>query len=221
MHKSDGDKNKEILDHVFRYKNKEDWKVFHYAKNEVICYQGDVYPYFYVILEGRANIYHTSERGKSYSQSVYREGNYFGELEIFDLKPYVCHIEALEDMTVMRLGRDLFLKWIQEDKEVNLYILRSICDNFYYLSEKAIKDTLYSLKYRVCGYILEELKRSSSDEVEISKKYLSEHFVVTQRSINRVLKELAEKHLILNGENTIKILNVEGIRDEIEREKIL
>ena len=57
--------------------------------------------------------------------------------------------------------------------------------------------------------------------MEISKKYLSEHFVVTQRSINRVLKELAEKHLILNGENTIKILNVEGIRDEIEREKIL
>lgn len=214
-------KDKEILKYVFKYPNLQDWKVLHYPKNEVICYQGDIYPYFYVILNGRTNIYHTSEKGKSYSQSVYKEGHYFGELEIFDLKPYVCQIEALEDTTVMRLERQFFLKWIEEDKELNLYILRSICENFYYLSEKAINDTLYSLKYRVCLYLLESWEKNCKYEVEISKKYLSEKFVVTQRSINRVLKELAEKKLIVNQENTIQILDIKGIQLEIELEKML
>ncbi len=221
MNKANYDKNKEILKYVFKYKKLDDWKVLHYIKNEVICYQGDIYPYFYVILNGKTNIYHTSEKGKSYSQSVYREGDYFGELEIFDLKPYVCQIEAIEDTTVMRLERNFFLKWIEEDKDINLYILRSLCDNFYYLSEKAINDTLYSLKYRVCVYLLDSCVRDCKYEVKISKKYLSEQFVVTQRSINRILKELAEKKLIVNGENTIQILDIEGIKKEIELEKML
>ena len=60
---------------------------------------------------------------------------------------------------------------------------------------------------------------SKNPHIFLSKKYMSENFVVTKRSINRVLKELRDKGLIEESEKEIKVLDVDGLEREREIER--
>lgn len=201
------------------------WERKDYKRGEVICQQDMVHDYFYIIIDGYVNISRTAENGRKYSQSIYKKGDYFGELEIFDLKPYICSVEALTDTKTIRIKRKYFLQWISSDLYFSLYITRTLCDSFYKLSKLAGENTLYSLKYRICNYLLYEADSSGKKdwplEVRINKEQLSEQFAVTSRSINRVLQYLKEKGLIDVSNNSIFITDIEGLRAEekISREE--
>lgn len=199
------------------------WEMKDYKKGEMICYQDLKYEYFYIIIKGYVNIYRTAENGRKYSQSIYKKGDYFGELEIFDMKPYICSIEALTDTKTIRLNRKYFLQWINSDLHFSSYITKTLCDSFYKLSKLAGENTLYSLKYRICNYLLYEIDSNDKlvKEVKINKEQLSERFCVTPRSINRVLQYLKEKGLIDVSSNSISIVDIEGLKEEerISREE--
>jgi len=204
--------NRYVLGSAEKYLTK--WEVQKYHKNDQICEFGVVYEYFYIIIDGYANIQHTSEKGKTYSQSIYGPGTYFGELEIFGGKPYVCSIDAMSDVTLIRLERSVFLKWIGEDNGFLFYLMKTLCESSYELSLKASQDTLYSLTFRICDYLIECKENDNSNEhsdVFLSKKYLSEKFVVTKRSINRILKELQDQNLIRIKESHIEVLDLKGL----------
>lgn len=216
----------EINDYILKSDKvfQDKWTVHHYKANEVICEVGSVYPYFFVVQSGVANVQHTSEKGKTYSQSIYGAGTYFGELEIFNGKPFVCGIEAVTDVTLVRMERESFIRWIRSDHDFLFYLMKTLCESSYDLSLKASHDTLYSLTFRICDYLVECEEKNISKQyasIFLSKKYLSEKFVVTKRSINRVLKELQDKGLIETDDVYIKVIDLKGLVDLREQSRYL
>ncbi len=189
-----------------------------YPKECIICHQEHEYDYFYVIAEGLVNIYRISKEGKKYSQAIYKKGDYFGELEVFNRKPYVCSVETITKAKVWRISRPHFLRWVELDKNFLLYLINTLCDSFYRLSKKAGEDTLYPLKYRICNFLLRSVDEDAiSDkhiEVPFDRERLSEQFVATTRSINRILKQLKEKDIIDIENKSIIIKNLEGLKNE-------
>ncbi|AOT69765.1 Crp/Fnr family transcriptional regulator [Geosporobacter ferrireducens] len=216
----------QVVSNILRdcpYEILKKWEVKKFDRGQIVCRQDEYHDYFYIITQGIANIYRAAESGKKYSQSVYKTGDYFGELEIFDKKPYICTVEALTDLKVLRIHRDVFLQWIDKDRNFLLYITRTLCDSFYKLSKKAGEDTLYPLKYKVCNYMRYCLKngvrRENGVEIQLQKEQLSEQFVVTQRSINRILKLLKEADIIEVTQGTIIVKDEERLRD-VEQESM-
>lgn len=199
------------------------WEFVEYKKGEVICHQGIEYNYFYIIVEGYANVYITAENGKTFSQAIYKKADYFGELEIFDNEPYICSIEALTDMKIIRIEKQYFIDWLKKDSNFSFHMTKTLCKNFYALSKLSGKNTLYSLKYRICNYLLLEIGSGSNTDIrigiEIDKEQLSEKFAVTPRSINRVLKELKEKDIIDISNRIIYIQDLEALIEEERRSK--
>ena len=196
------------------------WEVKDYPAGEIICRQGEVSDYFYYVLNGYLSIYLMAENGSKYVQSIYKRGNYFGELEIFNQHPYVCTVESLSKSRIIRLRRKYFMQWLQEDQDYLLYLTQTLCDSFYKLSRKAGEDMLYSLRYRVCNYLaykLEATKKSTGQlELQIDKKQLSDQLAVTKRSINRVLKKLSEKGILEFSSQKIIIKDTEALNREEE-----
>lgn len=166
-----------------------------FDKGKFLLNQGQVYNTFYILVDGFVDIYVMSETGKKYSLTIYKKGNYIGEHEIFDQKPYSCFVEAISDIKLLAISRENFLKWISLDKNLNEFITKTLCSQFYKLSKKVGKDTLYTLKQRICYYLADNLS-SKDNKVNIIKESLSEQMAVTQRSVNRVLKELKEQNII-------------------------
>ena len=196
------------------------WQVKDYDKGEIICRQGEVSDYFYYIISGYLSIYLMAENGSKYVQSIYKRGNYFGELEIFNQHPYVCTVETITEARIIRLERKYFMKWLKDDQDYLLYLTRTLCDSFYKLSRKAGEDLLYSLRYRVCNYLIYKVESAKSSsgtvELKIDKKQLSDQLAVTKRSINRVLKKLKEKEILDFSSQSIFIKDLKALKQEEE-----
>lgn len=211
--------NNEAIYEILKYCPYEilkSWKIKKYTKNSIILNQGEIYDSFYIIAQGIADIYIMAENGKRYSQATYNKGYFIGELEIFDKVPFSCFIEAMTDVTLLEINRENFLKWLDLDKNISSYITRTLCRQFYNLSKKAGSDTLYTLKQRICQYLISCSGKINKSEIELNKEKLSEQLAVTQRSINRVLKELKEKDLIDIKTNSIVILDLQSLKEEEE-----
>jgi CRP-like cAMP-binding protein len=194
------------------------WQPMEYSAGDIICSQGEKYNCFYIIVHGYADIYFMSESGKKYSQAIYKKGDYIGELEIFDRKPYSCFVEALTDLKLIKIARDIFIEWLQLDRNICVYIIESLCNQFYKLSKKAGEDTLYSLKNRLCNYLLsfdnQSTKGIKSIKIELEREKLSDRFAVTPRSINRVLLYLRKKGIIDIVANFIIVKDLEELARE-------
>lgn len=188
------------------------WEIKQYQKGDIIGRQGHVYNYFAIIVAGYVDIYSMSESGKTYSQAIYSKGNYIGELEIFDKRPFICFTQALTDVKLIQLDRKYYLQWLEMDKHINSYLMRTLCTQFYNLSRKAGEDTLYTLRQRICRYLCNQARQNDSDnrkpEIVLDKTVLSERFAVTNRSINRIIQQLRNEEIIdvKNGRILIKNL---------------
>lgn len=211
-----------VLDAKDEIKNQ--WEYVVYEANETICEFGEPCEYFYIVVSGFVNIYHTSEKGKTYSQSIYEKGSYIGELELFTDKYFICGVEAMTTTEIIRLKKEVFLKWIKGNNDILYYLMKTLANSSYELSQKASYDTLYCLKFRICEYLIECMKNENYHnhyKIFLNKKYLSEKFVVTTRSINRTLKELCDKGAIKIDGIYIKIIDLKKLIEEKEAARFL
>lgn len=199
------------------------WTVLHFKKKQKIILQGDVCDDFFIIQDGLVDIVATSEDGKQYSHAIYKAGNYLGELEIFDRLVYCCSAVALTDVCVLEISRSAFLRWIEIDRNIASVLVRNVCSKFYTLSEKAASDTFYSLKYRLCEFLLGCIgQREYIDQtfrLKVDKEALSSYLAVTSRSVNRVICELREKGILESEKGFIIIKDRQLLRKEAERSR--
>jgi CRP-like cAMP-binding protein len=201
----------EILNH---------WQINEYQAGTVICRQGEIIERMYIIINGYADVYYLAENGKRYSLITLKNGDVIGEIEILDKRPYSANMEAYSDLKTLEITRDYFLKWMEMDRNINLNITRILSSRFYHLVLKAGKDTLYTLKYRLCAYLISRGKQISKEtanvEIQLEKEKLSEEFAVTSRSINRILRGLQNKNLVELRANSILIKDFEKLVKEEE-----
>lgn len=193
-----------------------------YKKGEFLLNQGEVYDKFYILVDGLVDIYEMSEKGKKYSLAIYKRGNYIGEHEIFDKVPFSCFVESITDVKLLEMKREHFLRWLDLDRNINGHITKTLCRQFYNLSKKVGKDTLYTLKQRICQYLLDNLEYKDNNgkiKVNIQKEKLSEQMAVTQRSINRVLKNLKEEYVIDIENNYIIVKDLNLLKYKTESSK--
>ncbi|GAA0486682.1 Crp/Fnr family transcriptional regulator [Salinibacillus aidingensis] len=188
------------------------------SQGDIVIYQGDSIQRFYIIVEGTAKIYVTSENGRTYSQAIYQKGDFIGEIEIFDQYSSVSNVKALTDLTLISIDRKDFLEWMSVDHHMSFYFNRRLAKYLYNLAMKAGVDSLYPLKYRLCDFILKEMVPYQRNHyiVRVSKSQMSELHAVTLRSVNRVLRELAEKNVIKFKEDGIIVPHPQLLSDEKE-----
>lgn len=192
------------------------WEVVEYEKAKVVLKQGVVYNSFFIIVEGKVDIYIMSDNGKRYSQAIYSAGNFIGELEIFDQLPFICSVETLTPVKALKLDRKYFLEWINQDIYFCHHFMKYLSRQFYHLSEKAGKDALYPLKNRICEYLIHNIKHTKPAKLPIDKELLSRQMAVTPRSVNRILRELTRKNILEVKNNKIYVLKTEALKDELE-----
>jgi CRP-like cAMP-binding protein len=199
------------------------WSIVSFRKKQKIIIQGEVCNGFFIMESGLVDVNTVSEDGRQYSHAIYKEGNYLGELEIFDQMEYCCSATALTEVRLLQISRPDFLRWMEIDRNIENVLLRNVCSKFYTLSVKAAADTFYSLKYRLCEFLLQCAKQhaymDNEQRLMINKEALSSYLAVTNRSVNRIAKELKEKGIVEIENGFLVIKNMDQLRKELEESK--
>ena len=192
-------------------------RVRHYEKGQFVLDQGEVYDTFYIIADGCVDIYVESDQGKKYFLSQYKKGQYIGELEVFGRRPYVSGVEANGKVTILEIDREIFMQWLKIDSNFNRYLLETLCDTSYEMCRNMGENTLYSLKQRICQFLIESVEKSRTMEVPVKTETLGNKMAVTQRSVNRIIKQLKEKEIIDLSKSGVLIKDYEALLEEREK----
>ncbi|MGT2715377.1 Crp/Fnr family transcriptional regulator [Streptococcus respiraculi] len=178
-----------------------------YRDGEFELAEGQIHHHFYIIVRGEVDIYSESEYGKKYFLTTYHTGNFIGEMEIFQQLPYISHVQGRGQVTVLELERSLLLRWMSLDQNFNRLFIQKICESSYQMCERMKRNNLYNLKQRICYYLLEQFDLRNQRDIIWNSEEMSQKMAVTQRSVNRVLKELREQGIIYLSQGKIHLIN--------------
>lgn len=185
-----------------------------YAAGEFALNQGQVYETMFLVVEGDVDIFVESEQGKKYYLTSYGKGSFIGELELFNRKPYMSYVEARGAITTLELNREKFLKWLEQDRNFNNYFMSFLSIECYDSMRKMGENTLYTLKQRICQFLIDNTTGKGSTHTSLNAEMLSERMGVTSRSVHRILKDLKDKGIIEINKSNVVVMDLEQLLKE-------
>ena len=93
---------------------------------EFVFWEGDAPAHFYVVTSGRVKVLKHSSLGKEFVVAFFGPGDVFGEVAVFEERPYPASAQAISDTEVLGIGRDRFLAFLSGHPEVALRIINML-----------------------------------------------------------------------------------------------
>jgi CRP-like cAMP-binding protein len=97
-----------------------------FKAGEFIFWDGGVATHFFVVASGRVKVLKHSSLGKEFVVAFFGPGEIFGEVAVFEERPYPASAQAISDTEVLGVGRDRFLAFLAGHPEVSLRIINML-----------------------------------------------------------------------------------------------
>jgi CRP-like cAMP-binding protein len=94
-----------------------------FGPGEFVFWDGDNADWFYVVAEGQVKVLKHSSSGKEFIIAFFGPGEMFGEVAVFENKPYPASAQAAADTRVVGIKRGEFLSFLAQHPEIALRII--------------------------------------------------------------------------------------------------
>jgi len=94
-----------------------------FKTGEFVFWEGDTPDYFYVVAEGRIKVLKHSSLGKEFIIAFFDPGEMFGEVAVFENKPYPASTQAVTETRVLAIRKEDFLFFLAHRPQVALGII--------------------------------------------------------------------------------------------------
>jgi len=91
--------------------------------NEFVFWDGDAPEWFYIVAEGKVKVLKHSSSGKEFTIAFFGPGEMFGEVAVFENKPYPASAQAVTEAKVIGVKKDDFLSFLANRPHVALKII--------------------------------------------------------------------------------------------------
>jgi CRP/FNR family cyclic AMP-dependent transcriptional regulator len=164
-----------------------------FPKNSVIITEGDATNSLYIILSGKVKAFLNDENGKEVILNVVNEGEYFGEVSLFDNGSRSASIMTLEDCQFAVLEKTAFLKCISTQPELALTIIKGLTMRLRGLTGSVRNLALMDVYGRV-AHTLQELAIEKDGKTVIidnlTYEELAKRVGASTKMVGRVMKDL-------------------------------
>ena len=94
-----------------------------FMPGEFVFWDGDAPDWFYMVAEGRIKVLKHSSTGKEFIIAFFGPGEMFGEVAVFENKPYPASAQAVAETKVLGIKREALLSFLAHRPEVSLRII--------------------------------------------------------------------------------------------------
>ena len=94
-----------------------------FTTGEFIFWEGDAPDLFYIVAEGQVKALKHSSSGKEFIIAFFVPGEIFGEVAVFENKPYPASAQAVTEARVLGIRREDFLSFLAGHPQVALRII--------------------------------------------------------------------------------------------------
>ncbi|MFC1892586.1 Crp/Fnr family transcriptional regulator [Chloroflexota bacterium] len=82
------------------------------ASDEFVFWDGDAPEWFYIVAEGKVKVLKHSSSGKEFIIAFFGLGEHFGEVAVFEDKPYPASAQAVTETRVVGVKKDDFISFL-------------------------------------------------------------------------------------------------------------
>ncbi|MBW2249093.1 MAG: Crp/Fnr family transcriptional regulator [Deltaproteobacteria bacterium] len=188
-------------------------------KGQTLFRKGDEGSSLYIIKQGTIKIVLPSRLGDEVIVTIFSEGDFFGEMALFDGKPRSADALAMELTKIYMLSRNDFLLFLQSNINAMKSILSQLTNRLRSTDDFLEGACFLSVSARLAKKLLdlaESHGQKDGDSVYIdlnlTQKELGDMIGSTRESINKELKILRDKNLITMQENKIQIIDITRLK---------
>lgn len=158
-----------------------------FPKNTVIVSQGDETDSFYVILQGKVDVFLHNDKGKEIIINTLGEAEAFGELAPLGSIPRQASIITTEDSTFGIISRQIFMDTLLTKPTVSMQIIDLLIHRIQDLTEEVSSLALEDVYNRVVRVLY---KHAAEVGEKLIQQDIASRVGATREMVHRILKEL-------------------------------
>lgn len=198
-----------------------------FAANQVIFQKQDPGDCLYAIVHGRVGITTESPGGKAIFLNMMRPGEVLGEIALLDGKERTANAVALEDSELLRIDRSAFMPFLERHPSLAIRLMGVLCRRLRWTSD-IIEDTIFlDIPHRLAKRLVtlaEQYGKATAEatriDVKLSQESLGQMLGATRESINKGLKLLEHKGMIVSRGGFITVLDMPALEDFAARQDV-
>ncbi|MDR4948604.1 Crp/Fnr family transcriptional regulator [Neobacillus cucumis] len=190
----------------------------------VLFHEKDQVEYVYLLLKGSISLGRVHLRGKDFILKVLNERELIVEYQLFKAHPhYQFYAKSLTDCELLFIKREQFEEFIQTDPEAMNALVEWLSTGYLKAQMKCQdlimngkKGGLYSILIRLCHSYGVPTENGILIDLPLTHQELANLTYGTREVIQRALKELREKDIILYENQKFTIKNMAYLKREVD-----
>jgi len=175
-----------------------------FQPDEFILWEGDEPDYFYVVAEGQVKVVKNSSTGREFIIAFFGPGEMFGEVAVFEGKPYPASAQATSACRILAIKRQSFLDFLATRPQVALRII-NILGGRLRDAQGRLKDFAGERVEQRLARILLMLASRMGTTLRFTRQELADMAGTTTETAIRVTGGLSERGIIITSRGQIII----------------
>lgn len=182
-----------------------------YKKKEVIFHTGDTPHYLYFLSQGSVKVFKTHDDGKEFITNVYKAGDFFGHVSLFEQKPYTDSALVLEESEVIKIPKDDFLSLINKNRDVSQKFIKLLSNQVEDQEKQILRLAYDTVRKRTAEALLQLVKTPGKTSVKVTRDDLANMVGTATETVIRCLAEFKEDGFIEVSGREILVLDQKGL----------
>lgn len=192
-------------------------------KGKVIFHEGDKPDFLYLVKEGKVKVSKLSPEGKITLLEVIPEGQTFGEVAVFDGKPFPATAEAMTDSTILYINRQDFLKFVRGHSQVAEAIIADLGTRLRFaqklvqsLATERAERRLATAVLKLADQLQVKSSRGVTIDLPLTRRDLAEMAGVALETAIRIISRWQKDGLVIFKRKFLTVKDLSSLRDLAE-----
>ncbi len=186
-----------------------------YKAGEIIYEEGKQSNHFFFVDKGVVKSHQMDQYGKELITSLYKEGDFFGNISFQKTTAYQEYATAMEDTRVYAVSKEELKDILSKNSKITFDLIDVMGENISGIKEQLLEMAYGSVRKKTARTILlfsQKIRRFPTQSIRISRSDLASVAGMASETLIRTLSDFKKEGLIeIEGRN-IKILNVEALK---------
>lgn len=171
-----------------------------FKRGDVLVEQGRKTDALFIVLTGRIRVLMTDNKGREVILATLKSGDYVGEMSLIDNEPHSATVVADQQVDVLVLGRDSFLRCLGENMEMAHSVMRVLVQRLRKASENISSLALVGVYGRVAKVLLDSAVPDVDGTLlirdKVTRQDLAKMVGASREMVSRVMKDFEEQGFI-------------------------
>lgn len=182
-----------------------------FMPKEFIFWDDDAPEWFYMVAEGKVKVLKHSSLGKEFVIAFFGSGEIFGEVAVFENKPYPASAQAVAETMVVGIKRVGFLSFLANRPQVALKII-SVLGGRLRDAQGRLRDIAGERVEQRLASVLLMLSTKLGNTLPFTRQEIADMVGTTTETAIRVMSQLKDRGIISTVRGKVIILDEAKLR---------